>query len=48
MVGDNGWWVIFAPPGDEKRRDLGQTLGGAVGLESTSDPSVKPDPHGVG
>ena len=48
MVGDNGWWVIFAPPGDEKRRDLGQTFGGAVGLESTSDPSVKPDPHGVG
>jgi putative ABC transport system permease protein len=48
MVGDNGWWVIFAPPGDEKRRDLGHTLGGAVGLESTSDPSVKPDPHGVG
>jgi hypothetical protein len=48
MVGDNGWWVIFAPPGDEKRRDLGQTLGGAVGLESTSDPSVKPDPNGRG
>jgi len=47
-VGDNGWWIIFAPPGDEKRRDLGQTLGGAVGLESTSDPSVKPDPNGGG
>ena len=48
VVGDNGWWVIFAPPGDEKRRDLGQTFGGAVGLVSTSDPSVKPDPNGGG
>jgi putative ABC transport system permease protein len=48
IVGDNGWWTIFAPPGDEKRRDLGQIFGGAVGLESTSDPSVKPDPNGGG
>ena len=48
IVGDNGWWIIFAPPGDEKRRDLGQTFGGAVRLVSTSDPSVKPDPNGGG
>ena len=48
IVGDNGWWIIFAPPGDEKRRDLGQTFGGAVGISSTSDPSVKPDPNGGG
>ena len=48
VVGDNGWWLIFAPPGDEKRRDLAQIFGGAVGLESTSDPSVKPDPGGGG
>ena len=48
IVGDNGWWIIFAPPGDEKRRDLGQTFGGAVSLVSTSDPSVKPDPNGGG
>lgn len=48
VVGDNGWWTIFAPPGDEKRRDLGQTFGGAVGLESTPDPSVKPDPGSGG
>ena len=48
VVGDNGWWTIFAPAGDEKRRDLAQTFGGAVGLESTSDPSVKPDPNGGG
>ena len=48
IVGDNGWWTIFAPPGDEKRRDLAQVFGGAVGLESTSDPSVTPDPGGGG
>jgi ABC-type antimicrobial peptide transport system permease subunit len=48
VVGDNGWWLIFAPAGDEKRRDLGQLFGGAVGLESTSDPSVKPNPNGGG
>jgi len=48
IVGDNGWWIIFAPPGDEKRRDLGQTFGAAVSLVSTLDPSVKPDPNGGG
>jgi putative ABC transport system permease protein len=48
VVGDNGWWTIFAPAGDEKRRDLAHIFGGAVGLESTSDPSVKPDPTGGG
>lgn len=48
VVGDNGWWTIFAPAGDEKRRDLAQIFGSAVGLESTSDPSVKPDPNGGG
>jgi putative ABC transport system permease protein len=48
VVGENGWWTIFAPPGDEKRRDLGQIFGGAVGLDSTSDPSVKPDPNSGG
>jgi putative ABC transport system permease protein len=48
VVGDNGWWTIFAPRGDEKRRDLAQIFGGAAGLESSSDPSVKPDPNGGG
>jgi hypothetical protein len=48
IVGDNGWWRILAPHGDEKRRDLAQIFGGAVGLESTADPSVKPDPNGRG
>jgi putative ABC transport system permease protein len=47
-VGDNGWWLIFAPPGEEKRLDLGQIFGGAVGLESSSDPSVKPNPNAGG
>jgi ABC-type antimicrobial peptide transport system permease subunit len=48
VVGDNGWWLIFAPPGDEKNRDLGQVFGAAVGLDSTSDPAVKPNPTGPG
>ncbi len=48
VVGDKSWWLLFAPPGDEKRLDLGQVFGGAVGLASTSDPSVKPDPNGGG
>jgi putative ABC transport system permease protein len=32
VVGDNGWWTIFAPPGDEKRRDLAQIFGMRSGL----------------
>jgi putative ABC transport system permease protein len=48
VVGDHGWWTLFAPPGDEKSRNLGQTFGGATGLPSTSDPSVVPDPGGAG
>jgi putative ABC transport system permease protein len=48
VVGDNGWWTIFAPPGDEQRRDLARVFGSSVGLESTSDPSVTPDPNGKG
>jgi putative ABC transport system permease protein len=48
IVGSNGWWLIFAPPGDEKRRDLGQSFGSSVGLESTPDPSVMPDRGGGG
>lgn len=48
VVGSNGWWLIFAPPGDEKRRDLGQAFGTSVGLASTSDPSVMPDASGHG
>ncbi len=48
VVGSNGWWLISAPPGDDKRRDLGQIFGGSVGLQSTPDPSVMPDPAGRG
>ena len=48
VVGSNGWWLIDAPPGDEKRRDLGQTFASSVGLDSTSDPSVVPNPNGRG
>jgi len=48
VVGERGWWTIFAPAGDEKRRDLGPTFGAAVGLPSSTDPSVVPDPAGSG
>ncbi|MCV7219100.1 ABC transporter permease [Mycobacterium crocinum] len=48
VVGSNGWWTVFAPPGQEKSRSLGTTFGDAVGMRSTSDPSVKPDPAGAG
>ena len=48
LVGDNGWWTLFAPPGSEKNRNLGQTFGAAVNLPSTTDPSVTPDPRGDG
>lgn len=48
LVGDTGWWTVFAPAGAENRRDLGETFGSAVGLPSTPDPSVKPDPTGGG
>jgi len=48
VVGERGWWTIFAPAGDEKRRDLGATFGATVGLPSTTDPAVAPDPAGSG
>ena len=48
VVGDDGWWVVVAPPGSEQRRDLAQTFGAAVGLPSTPDPSTQPDPAGAG
>lgn len=48
VVGDHGWWTIFAPAGEEKDRDLGPTFGAAVGLPSTTDPSVTPQPNGPG
>ena len=48
VTGERGWWLVFAPPGQEKQRDLAQTFGAAVDLPSTSDPSVQPDPNGRG
>jgi putative ABC transport system permease protein len=48
VVGDTGWWTIFAPAGEEKRRDMAQVFGDEVGLPSTPDPSVQPDPGGPG
>ena len=48
VVGDSGWWTIFAPPGDEKRRDVALVFGSEVGLPATPDPSVQPDPAGEG
>jgi ABC-type antimicrobial peptide transport system permease subunit len=48
LVGEKGWWTIFAPPGQEKNRDLGQTFGAATGLPATSDPSTMPDAGGAG
>ncbi|MCV7364288.1 ABC transporter permease [Mycolicibacterium neworleansense] len=48
LAGANGWWTIDAPPGDEHRRDLAETFGTTVGLPSTPDPSVRPEPDGHG
>ncbi len=48
VVGDNGWWLVSAPPGSEHRRDLAPTFGAAVDLPATPDPSVNPDPEGTG
>ncbi len=48
IVGDRGWYTVWAPAGQEKRRDLGATLGAASDLPATYDPSVVPDPAGRG
>lgn len=48
VVGDDGWWTVEAPAGQEKRRDLAQTFGAATGLESTADPAQTPDPASDG
>lgn len=48
IVGDKGWWTVFAPAGQEKSRNLGQTFGAAAGLPYTTDPSVTPDAGGAG
>ncbi|KUI32228.1 ABC transporter substrate-binding protein [Mycobacterium sp. IS-1742] len=48
LVGDDGWWTVSAPAGQENRRDLAQTFGAATGLAATADPSQTPDPGGGG
>jgi putative ABC transport system permease protein len=48
VVGDKGWWIVYAPAGQEKKRDTASLFGAAVGLPDTSDPSVKPDAGGQG
>jgi putative ABC transport system permease protein len=48
IVGENGWWTVFAPAGEEKSRNLGSTFGTTVDLPDTPDPSVAPDPGGAG
>ncbi|MHC9297489.1 FtsX-like permease family protein [Mycobacterium sp. LTG2003] len=48
LVGDHGWWTVYAPSGQEHSRDLAKTFGAAVGLPSTADPSVRPEPGGSG
>lgn len=49
LVGDHGWWTVYAPEGEEKRRDLAQRFGTAVGLPYTADPAEQPAPedHGL-
>jgi len=48
VVGEKGWWTVFAPDGREKDRNLAQTFGAATGLPFTADPSVLPDAAGGG
>ena len=48
LVGENGWWTVFAPTGQEKDRNLAQIFGAATGLPSTSDPAIVPDAGGAG
>ena len=48
LIGENGWWTIAAPAGEEHRRDLATEFGAATGLPATADPSVQPDATGPG
>jgi putative ABC transport system permease protein len=48
LVGEKGWWTVFAPAGQEKNRDLGRTFSAATGLPFTADPSTMPDASGGG
>jgi putative ABC transport system permease protein len=48
VVGEKGWWTVFAPEGKEKDRNLAQTFGATTGLPFTADPAVMPEPGGGG
>lgn len=48
VVGENGWWTVGAPTGQEHRRDLASVFGTATGLPATADPSVQPEATGPG
>ncbi|WNG84871.1 ABC transporter permease [Mycobacterium sp. ITM-2016-00316] len=48
VIGENGWWTVGAPAGQEHRRDLASEFGTATGLPATADPSVQPDATGPG
>ena len=48
VVGEKGWWTVFAPDGREKDRTLAQTFGAATGLPFTADPATMPDADGGG
>jgi putative ABC transport system permease protein len=43
-----GWWTVRAPAADAGRTDLGQLLGSATGLPSTTNPAVQPQAGGRG
>lgn len=47
LVGEDGWWTVSAPPGEEHRRDLAKQFGAATGLPATADPSVQPEGPGL-
>lgn len=48
VVGEKGWWTVFAPTGQEKDRNLAREFGAATSLPFTADPSILPDAGGAG
>ena len=48
VVDDHGWWTVYAPDGQESKRDLGQTLSASSDLPVTADLAMRPDVGGRG
>lgn len=48
LVGEKGWWTVFAPAGREKDRTVAESFGAATGLPSTPDPAITPTAGGPG